>query len=176
MCGILGGMGRKTSVWLDDDLAERVRESGVPMAELIRRGLGAAAPDPLEVRLAAVIRAEFEARFRPGIPVTETAPVKRPREKPARRGTDVEAGLVTVSQKALSSDQGLPAGVNKVNSEPSAVVSPSLRRASDLPVPPKCSHPGVRMNGGWCPKCMADVKPGGKLPPDWVMPEGWSSS
>jgi hypothetical protein len=33
-------MGRKTSVYLPDDLAADVRASGVPMAELLRRGLG----------------------------------------------------------------------------------------------------------------------------------------
>ena len=56
------------------------------------------------------------------------------------------------------------------------VVVPSLRRASDLPVPPRCQHPGTRRIGGWCVPCQADVQPGGKLPADWVMPEGWSAS
>ena len=33
-------MGRKTSVWLSDDLEAAWRASGLPLAELVRRGLG----------------------------------------------------------------------------------------------------------------------------------------
>lgn len=35
------GMGRRTSVYLSDGLAAAVAESGVPLAELVCRGLGA---------------------------------------------------------------------------------------------------------------------------------------
>src|SRR5579859_3105238 len=38
-------MGVKTSVYLSDDLAEAVRASGVPLRELVRRGLGERAPE-----------------------------------------------------------------------------------------------------------------------------------
>jgi hypothetical protein len=34
-------MGNRTSVYLDDDLQAAVKASGTPLAELIRRGLGA---------------------------------------------------------------------------------------------------------------------------------------
>jgi hypothetical protein len=34
-------MGQRTSVYLDEDLQAAVKASGVPLAELIRRGLGA---------------------------------------------------------------------------------------------------------------------------------------
>ena len=76
---MMDGMGKKTSIYLTDDLAERVSESGLSLAELIRRGLDAADPDPIEDRLAEVVRAEFEARFRAGEPVTvKTAGMDRP--------------------------------------------------------------------------------------------------
>jgi hypothetical protein len=35
------GMARRTSIWLSDDLDAAVRESGLPLAELVRRGLRA---------------------------------------------------------------------------------------------------------------------------------------
>jgi hypothetical protein len=34
-------MGQRTSVYLDDDLAAAVKASGIPLAELVRRGLAA---------------------------------------------------------------------------------------------------------------------------------------
>ena len=39
-------MGKKTSVYFPDDLAEAVAESGAGVAELVRRGLDAPALDP----------------------------------------------------------------------------------------------------------------------------------
>jgi hypothetical protein len=60
--------------------------------------------------------------------------------------------------------------------DPVPVAAPSLRRASDLPVPARCPHKGVRINGGWCVTCQAEVKPGGRLPGGWVRPEGWTES
>jgi hypothetical protein len=197
LCGMVSVVGRKTSVYLPDDLAERVRASGVPMAVLIRRGLDAGEPEPLEDRLAAVIRAEFEARFRPGsavmpdLPlligdadgVAHEAPARRARAKPsARRLPDAAAGLVTAEQRVLSSDQGgdyeppLAPAVKFSEPDPVPVVTPSLRRASDLPVPARCPHKGVRITGGWCVACQGDVKPGGRLPDGWVRPEGWTES
>ena len=43
-CGMVSGM-PKTSVYLPDDLAAAAKESGLPLSELVRRGLGAPAPD-----------------------------------------------------------------------------------------------------------------------------------
>lgn len=37
-------MGKRTSVYLSDDLAEAVERSGIPLAELVRRGLGRSEP------------------------------------------------------------------------------------------------------------------------------------
>ena len=184
MYGILRSMGRKTSVWLPDDLEQRVKDAGVPIAELIRRGLEADAPSPLEERLAAVVRAEFEARFRPGsavmpdlaplimdaVGVADEAPVRRPREKAPKASAPVApAGT------AVFAEPGAPPVVTSPVPELPAVVTPSLRRASDLKPPPRCPHAGVRQIGGWCSKCQANVAPGGKLPEGWVAPEGWSA-
>ena len=149
------GMGKKTSVWLTDDLAEAVKTSGVPIAELIRRGLGADSPDPLEDRLAAVVRAEFEARFRAGEPVTVKPGAKGrkateyvdvivdERQPPGTAslisaGTDADGKPVArvVHMTGIASDPEPP---------PPAIVTPSLRRASDLPATAACPHKGTRI-------------------------------
>lgn len=41
-------MGKRTSIYLSDELAEAVRASGVPIAELVRRGLEASRPEGRE--------------------------------------------------------------------------------------------------------------------------------
>ncbi|HEV2255380.1 MAG TPA: hypothetical protein VGS06_19540 [Streptosporangiaceae bacterium] len=55
-------MGRKTSVYLSDELADRVKASGVAPAELIRRGLDAGEPEPLEAMLRRVLRSVLDER------------------------------------------------------------------------------------------------------------------
>jgi hypothetical protein len=40
--------GERTSVYLDDDVQAAVKASGVPLAELVRRGLGTAAAAPAQ--------------------------------------------------------------------------------------------------------------------------------
>lgn len=122
---MLCGMGRKTSVWLPDDLAERVRESGVPLAELIRRGLEAGQPAAVFEVVRSAVRAELGEWLKPPLP--------------SPRG-------------ASSADEVPPGGE-----------SPVLRRARDVEAPPRCSHAGVRVTGGWCAQCQSDVKPGGLL-------------
>ncbi len=47
LCGMVGAVGKKTSVYLSDALAERVEVSGLSLAELVRRGLDAGEPPPL---------------------------------------------------------------------------------------------------------------------------------
>ena len=37
-------MGQRTSVYFDEDLSAAVKASGVPFAELVRRGLAASTP------------------------------------------------------------------------------------------------------------------------------------
>ena len=54
----------KTSVYLSDELTAAVRACGVPLAEIVRRGMGAADPDEALVsaaasRAAAVIREDL---------------------------------------------------------------------------------------------------------------------
>ena len=56
-------MGKKTSVYLSDEQAERLRASSLPLAEVIRRGLDAVAPEQpdLEAMLRRIIREELAA-------------------------------------------------------------------------------------------------------------------
>jgi hypothetical protein len=44
----------KTSVWLPDDVKAAARDSGVPLGELVRRGLAAGDPDEALARAAAL--------------------------------------------------------------------------------------------------------------------------
>lgn len=44
-------MGKKTSVYLSTELAGRVETSGLPISELVRRGLDAGEPQSAEVTL-----------------------------------------------------------------------------------------------------------------------------
>ena len=53
--------GRKTSIYLTDELAERVRESGLSLPDLIRRGLDAQGPTPLEEMIRRAVREEMAA-------------------------------------------------------------------------------------------------------------------
>ena len=55
-------MGRKTSVYLSDDLDAQVRASKLPLAELIRRGLARSDAEPVTL---ADLRAELA-----GLPIT----------------------------------------------------------------------------------------------------------
>lgn len=88
-------VGKKTSVWLSDDLAKRVAESGVSLATLIRRGLDAGEPEPLEEMLRrvmrGVVRAEFDARFEDRAHGGRDDTPARPRHAPAGQG-DVPEG------------------------------------------------------------------------------------
>jgi hypothetical protein len=51
----------KTSVYLPDELAARVKESGLPMGELVRRGLEAGDPEGTEAIVRRVLREELAA-------------------------------------------------------------------------------------------------------------------
>ena len=55
-------MGKRTSVYLSDELAERVKASGLAPAELMRRGLDAGEPEPLEALLTRVVRSVLDER------------------------------------------------------------------------------------------------------------------
>ena len=48
----------KTSVWLGDDIAERWKQSGLPLAELVRRGLDAGEPEELDGKIRRLLREE----------------------------------------------------------------------------------------------------------------------
>jgi len=195
---MLCGMG-KTSVWLPDDLAVRVRESGVPLAVLVRRGLDAGAPDPLEVMLRQVVRGEFSAWFADTSAWERMARVIRDEVTAAcgvhggRDDTPARSGHAPAGSGDAPDGPAVAGEGGKMPGDPSADGAASLRGtqrpgrrdggaapvlspASAVPSPPRCGHKGVRVNGGWCAQCQAQVKPGGRLPDDWVMPQGWKAS
>jgi hypothetical protein len=50
----------KTSVWLSDDIAERWKQTGLPLAELVKRGLDAGEPEALDGKIRRIIREELQ--------------------------------------------------------------------------------------------------------------------
>lgn len=66
--------GQKTSIYLTEEVAQRVRASGLPLPELVRRGLDAGQPPELEVIIRRVVREELaEDRRGRGAGVEEQA-------------------------------------------------------------------------------------------------------
>lgn len=53
--------GRKTSVYLSEELSAQVEASGMPLAEILRRGLAADEPEPLEDMIRRVVRDELRS-------------------------------------------------------------------------------------------------------------------
>jgi hypothetical protein len=51
----------KTSIWLPDDLVEPWRDSGDSLADLVRRGLTAGKPEPLDEKIRRIVREELAA-------------------------------------------------------------------------------------------------------------------
>lgn len=49
----------KTSIWLPDDIAEQWKASGDSLAELVRRGLAAGKPEPLDVKIDRIVDARL---------------------------------------------------------------------------------------------------------------------
>ena len=50
----------KTSVWLDDETGAQWKATGLPLAELVKRGLKAGEPEPLDTKIRRIIREELE--------------------------------------------------------------------------------------------------------------------
>ena len=50
----------KTSVWLSDELAQRWKDTGLPLAELVKRGLDAGEPEALDDKIRRIIREELK--------------------------------------------------------------------------------------------------------------------
>lgn len=164
----------KTSVYLPEELAVRVKASGVPMAELIRRGLDADEPPPLEEIVRRAVRSELEARDGGGRETAARIKIVTDERMPAGVAALVAPGPEGTEVRAVNIGGGAqpdapPAGDRSEG-------TPAMRRASDLQPPARCPHKGIRVTGGWCKTCQADVKPGGRLPEGWVRPEGWSES
>ena len=61
----------KTSVWLDDETGAEWKASNLPLAELVKRGLKAAAPEPLDEKIERIVRAALRDE-RADIPTDES--------------------------------------------------------------------------------------------------------
>lgn len=57
-------MGQKTSIYLTDEIAARVKASGLAPGEVIRRGLDATEHESLEVTLRRAVREEVRQAVR----------------------------------------------------------------------------------------------------------------
>jgi hypothetical protein len=53
-------MARKTSIYLTDEMEERVKASGVGLPELVRRGLDSSGPQPIETVVARALRSALD--------------------------------------------------------------------------------------------------------------------
>lgn len=82
------GMGQKTSVYLADDVAAAAKASGVPLGELVRRGLE---PESLEAILCRVIRQELPL----------PSDVRELLADLAHGGYKVDADVVTLASRLL---------------------------------------------------------------------------
>ena len=86
-------------------------------------------------------------------------------------GVSANGGATTDSGDSTprgSSTRGKPrtarkprTGPEPATALPSALPDVPLTVASALPKPRRCSHPGKRSVGGWCPDCDHLIKPGG---------------
>ena len=79
----MASVGKRTSVYLSDGLAAAVAESGVPLAELIRRGLAAVAPSATRLETPGEIRAKV-TRAREAAELGKAIAAER-RQSPVRR-------------------------------------------------------------------------------------------
>ena len=61
----------KTSVWLDDETGAEWKASNLPLAELVKRGLKAAEPEPLDEKIERIVRAALRDE-RADIPTDES--------------------------------------------------------------------------------------------------------
>lgn len=69
----------KTSVYLTEDLAAAAKAAGVSLSELIRRGLAAGEPEPLEALIRRVVREELTAAK--GSPAGNAQPCPHPKAR-----------------------------------------------------------------------------------------------
>jgi len=130
--------GKRTSVYLTPDLAARVKLSGRPLAALIAAGL-----DHPPVTAERVRKAHEEIR-------ELTAEVGR-----IRAGRDPAPDAFAGATDEIENKPQIPRQpVTGRKMTRGAVASPRRR----------CTHPGTRVIGGWCPQCQVTVLSGGYLP------------
>ena len=116
----------KTSVYLSDELAEAVRASGLPLAELIRRGLDVSGS--IESVIARVVRAELAA-WADGRSEPEPAAVV------PQDGSDTEEpSAARTEPRAPGKAPARKPGPEPARSEPAAVEAPPAVAAS-FPAP-----------------------------------------
>ena|SRR6185437_8118058 len=148
-------MGRKTSVYIPDDLAEALAVQDVPLAEVIRRGLGIAAED-VPVPVTAWLRPETAAAL-----------------DDARGDESRSAWLTRTALRALLAE-GHFGRADEPEKPPAAPEPPPApepaparaRRTAVAQDVRRCAHPGTRVIGGWCGQCGAHVLPGGRFRDD----------
>lgn len=130
----------KTSVYLPGDLAERVKASGVPMAELIRRGLDAGEPPPLGEVVRAAVREELEARCKAGGGRDDTR--SQPRIEPAAEAQGRGEGTTGES----SARDAVPRAAGAAPSR--GAQPPGRRRKTDVDATPPVAVADVRAPAG----------------------------
>lgn len=164
-------MGLRTSVYLNDELAAKWRASGVPLAELVRQALEAG-EDGLAFRVgrAALRAAGYATRVPTATEVPSTATSGTATQVPTPSGASHDGTSVVLGTDVVPEVKAAAKGkarTRRAEPEAPAVAFPSslagvpLTVASALPQPRRCSHPGKRSVGGFCPDCDHLIKPGG---------------
>ena len=164
-------MGKRTSVYLSDELHEAWRASGVPLAELVRQALSAG-EDGLAIRIGHAALRLMTAAGHATPSGTGTAEV--PQSAGTANGgtaTEVPPSAHATSSGTHATDGGTPAAAKgktprtrraePAASLPLALSDAGLTVASALPKPRRCNHPGKRSVGGFCPDCDHLIQPGG---------------
>lgn len=146
-------MGRKTSVYLTDEVEKRVEESGVSLPELIRRGLAAGVPEPLELRLPGLIRSALDEWW-----VAHAEPLScavAPHD-----GSD-EKPVLPEPRPEAAPPRKAPVKRRTPAPERAAEPPPDDDEAEAPREPPKnCEHPNMRIKKGFCPDCQGWVSGG----------------
>ena len=183
-------MGHRVSIYLTDELWDAWKATGVPLGELVRRGLEAGGPVT-----AAEMRGLLGEWLGPPAHATHggTGTAEVPHSGPAAHTADSgtathvphsrpESGTTVGRTGTTLSGTASAGGVQtapreakatrrtQLRAEPSAVAAVissvpdlpvPLTVASALPKPQRCNHPGKRVIGGFCDECDHRVLAGG---------------
>lgn len=136
-------MGKKTSVYLSDAIAERVQASGLSLSELVQRGLDAAEPEPTE----AVISRRLDEWGERLLQKLDGVYATRP---------PLNVGGFTVP---VVTDDQMPSGAMTLvshNAEGDLTAAGAVNVLGPKRQPKECLHPKVRVKGS-CPDCLEYV-------------------